>query len=261
MISLSQFSEHYGIFPYYLITNGYNDFVQFPIHLISEDVKVDVRNTSNALPGINIYSVSRDIVKLSRWKQIEAIIEQLVEVGKQKLKQLQYERDYRYWVCLVVSDSQCLFIDDEGVRESNYIPMGGTLNDIKLNLLAANTRHYNSDPFKTNDYSRAKTLYLDKYSSGNSFYEPMNLSDINAIKVESDFNTIRVSEHETEDKNIIIRFKNKTGNCFIDFTDANDYRVYCIDNTGYVMSRHYAFNNTSNFTIQTPENFILLVRD
>lgn len=146
MISLSQFSEYYGIFPYYLITNGYNDYVQFPIHLISEDVKVDVQDTSSALPGVNIYDVSRDTIKLAKREQINTLVNELVEVGKSKLNQMQSERNYKNWVCLVLSDRQCFFIDDNGVLESNYIPMGGTLNDIKLNLLAANTRHYRTDP-------------------------------------------------------------------------------------------------------------------
>lgn len=146
MISLSQFSEHYGVFPYYLITNGYNDYVQFPIHLISEDIKIDPKDISSALPGTNIYDVSRDTLKLSRREQIITLVDELIEVGKMKLKQLQSERNYKNWVCLVLSDCQCFFIDDSGVRESMYIPMGGTLNDIKLNLLAANTRHYRTDP-------------------------------------------------------------------------------------------------------------------
>jgi len=146
MISLSQFSEHYGIFPYYLITNGYNDYVQFPIHLISEDVKVDPNDTSSALPGVNIYDVSRDTIKLSKREQMNVLVDELVEVGKTKLRQLQTERNYKNWVCLVLSDRQCFFIDDNGVLESMYIPMGGTLNDINLKLLAANTRHYRTDP-------------------------------------------------------------------------------------------------------------------
>lgn len=146
MIALSQFSEYYGIFPYYLITNGYNDYVQFPIHFISEDEDVDINNTSAALPGINIYDVYRETLKLSRSEQIITLVDELIEVGKMKLKQLQNERDYKHWVCLVISDSQCFYIDDNGVRESKYIPMGGMLNDIKLKLLAANTRHYRTNP-------------------------------------------------------------------------------------------------------------------
>jgi len=146
MISLSQFSEHYGIFPYYLITNGYNDYVQFPIHLISEDIKIDPEDISSALPGTNIYDVSRETLKLSKREQIITLVDELIEVGKIKLKQLQSERNYKNWVCLVLSDSQCFFIDDNGVCESMYIPMGGTLNDTNLKLLAANTRHYRTNP-------------------------------------------------------------------------------------------------------------------
>lgn len=146
MTSLSQFSEHYGIFPYYLITNGYNDYVQFPIHLISEDVNVVPNETSSALPGLNIYDVDSETLKLSKREQIITLVDEFIEVGKMKLEQLQSERNYKNWICLVLSDSQCFFIDDNGVRESMYIPMGGTLRDIKLNLLSANTRHYRTNP-------------------------------------------------------------------------------------------------------------------
>ena len=60
MISLSQFSDNYGVFPYYLITDGYNDFVQFPIHFISEDgpdVESDV---------IYIFDVPRDVSSITK---------------------------------------------------------------------------------------------------------------------------------------------------------------------------------------------------
>lgn len=89
MITLSQFSEYYGVFPYYLITNGYNDYVQFPIYLISEDVKVYPNDTSSALPGVNIYDVSRNTLKLSKREEINTLVDELIEVGKTKLRQLQ----------------------------------------------------------------------------------------------------------------------------------------------------------------------------
>ena len=146
MITLSQFSEYYGVFPYYLITNGYNDYVQLPIYLISEDVKVDPNDTSSALPAVNIYDVSKDTLKLSKREQINTLVYEFIEVGKTKLRQLQTVRNYKYWLCLVLSDCQCFFIDDNGFFESNYIPIGGSLNDIKLKLLAANTRHYKTYP-------------------------------------------------------------------------------------------------------------------
>ena len=139
MISLSQFSDNYGIFPYYLITDGYNDFVQFPIHFISEDgpdVESDV---------IYIFDVPRDILALQRSKQTATLVKELIEVGKTKLAQLQRERDYRNWICLALSESHCFFIDDTGVRESCYLPMGGTLRGMKLQLLAANRRHFLAD--------------------------------------------------------------------------------------------------------------------
>ena len=66
MISISQFTAYYGIIPYYLITNGYNNYVQTPIHLILEDVKIDPKETSYALRCKNIYDASRDILKCTK---------------------------------------------------------------------------------------------------------------------------------------------------------------------------------------------------
>ena len=167
-LSLSQFPPNYGIFPYFLITDGYNQFVQFPIQFLVEDngeehalslsparqfrkMRIDLKKElSGTKDGglrdqdrvIYIGDVPFEVMRLSKPKRIAALAEDMIEVGKVKLKELRQERDYKHWLCLVLSEHNCYFIDDDEVKHSCYVPMGGELLSMGLKLIAANRKHY-----------------------------------------------------------------------------------------------------------------------
>ena len=120
MISLSQFPPNYGIFPYFLITDGYNQFVQFPIQFLVEDngeehalslsparqfrkMRIDLKKELSGTKDeglrdqdrvICIQDVPYEVMRLSKHERIAALVEEMIEAGKIQLKQLRQERDY-----------------------------------------------------------------------------------------------------------------------------------------------------------------------
>ena len=167
-LSLSQFPPNYGIFPYFLITDGYNEFVQFPIQFLVEDngeehalslsparqfrkMRIDLKKELSGTKDeglrdqdrvICIQDVPYEVMRLSKHERIAALVEEMIEAGKIQLKQLRQERDYKHWLCLVLSGSTCYFIDDDEVKHSYYVPMGGELLSMGLKLVAVNRKHY-----------------------------------------------------------------------------------------------------------------------
>jgi hypothetical protein len=247
----------YGLFPY-IIVKFQEFFLQVPIHFLknSEDL------LNENYPGVTIPNVPEHLFDYDIDKQVVLMHDKLLEVVRDYADTLTGRNNVVFPIWLVENKNTAYFLQDGNFTKENKIPTGGNLVTNDYTFIAINSDHFISNSPKSSGFNQNKSLKKNEnFPKGITFYEPLDLSTINAIKIESDFNTVRVLEHEKEDKNIIIRIKNKIGNTLIDFTGANDYRMYCYMHYGFLDSRHYALNNNSNFIISTPQKFILLVRN
>lgn len=88
--------------------------------------------------------------------------------------------------------------------------------------------------------------------------QPLN-TDIVNIKI--NYNTIRVVDFEEAGKHLLIEVTNEVGNTMLDFSNADNYMVYCYNAAGYLDTQHIAFHNhKSNFMVGTKYKSILLWR-
>lgn len=244
----------YGLFPYIILRIDACHYMQVPIHFVKGGGDIDI----NKHLGVYVDNVPLKILLTTdRETQLNLFHDDIIEATKTFIGKFKQYNKKEPELCIVFGKDRALFYNEGIFKESNAIPTGGILVSQTNVVLAKNAEHY------IEGYKHKETkLFNEEFSHTyrNTFHIPMDLSEVNAIHIKCDFNTVRVADYETEDKNIIITIENKIGNSLIDFTKASDYRMYCFNENQVLTSRHYALNNSSNFIIQTPQKFILLIK-
>jgi len=261
-LTFQNFDKYYGQFPYFIIQFR-GCYMQLPIHFVNNFEDAQNRN----YPGIIVPDVPEEVINAKKKYQIKLLHETLIEILRQMDEKSNGERS----IWLVENKSTSYHMLNGQIDIQDKIPFGGTLVTKDFKMIAKYSQHYrsknkktfqNTEPSNMKRYYNTSRFKLKQYDERNTtFLIPKNLSEINAIHIKPELNNIRITDYERDNKNIIITFKGRTGISYMDFTNAADYRVYCFNYYGCLVSRHYALNNLSTFVISTSQKNILLARN
>ncbi len=123
-ISKSYADQGFGRFPYVVIRLHYGIYMQFPIHFVKE--------RKEGLLGISIKTESSD-PKEQQASLLDAIAKFKSQIDEQK------KRPHR--LCVVLSEEQAYYFEEDGIKFSHSIPMGGTLLNSQQDFLAMGFPH------------------------------------------------------------------------------------------------------------------------
>ncbi len=123
-ISQIHAEQGFGKFPYVIIRLHYGIYMQFPIHFVKE--------RKDGLLGISIKTESSD-PKEQQALLLDAIAKFKSQIDEQK------KRFHR--LCVVLSEEQAYYFEEDGIKFSHSIPMGGTLLNSQQDFLAMGFLH------------------------------------------------------------------------------------------------------------------------
>ena len=89
--------------------------------------------------------------------------------------------------------------------------------------------------------------------------QPSDFSRLDVTEVELDDANVKVAKLNGSSSNYFISVNVNYGNTLLDFTGAEDFRVFFYDEDGELTGRHWALNNESGFMLQTRYKRIFLV--
>jgi hypothetical protein len=124
-ISQSHADQGFGRFPYVIIRLQYAIYMQFPIHFVKE--------RKDGLAGISIQTHSSD-PKEQQTLLLDAIAKFKSQIDEQK------KRTHR--LCVVLSEEQAYYFEEDGIKFSNSIPKGGTLLNSQQDFIAMGLPHH-----------------------------------------------------------------------------------------------------------------------
>ena len=123
-ISQIHAEQGFGRFPYVVIRLHYGIYMQFPIHFVKE--------RKDGLAGISIKTDS------SNPKEQQALLLDAIAKFKSQIDE-QKKRSHR--LCVVLSEEQAYYFEDDGIKFSHSIPKGGTLLNSQQDFLAMGFPH------------------------------------------------------------------------------------------------------------------------
>ena len=123
-ISQSHAEQGFGKFPYVIIRLQYGIYMQFPIHFVKEK--------KDGLAGISIQTDSSD-PKVQQALLLNAIAQFKTQIDEQK------RRFHR--LCVVLSEEQAYYFEEDGIKFSHSIPKGGTLLNSQQDFIAMGFPH------------------------------------------------------------------------------------------------------------------------
>jgi hypothetical protein len=127
---LQPFMPGYGLFPYIIIKNGFDKYMQIPIHINQYIDRINFPGTY--LTGIE-EEVQTDTEKFTN----------LLLVRTQKVKEIiEKNQKLEIQVCLVLSATECYNFDKKTVLKSDTIPKGGTLVSQHMEIIVICRKHY-----------------------------------------------------------------------------------------------------------------------
>jgi hypothetical protein len=124
-ISQIHAEQGYGRFPYVIIRLQYAIYMQFPIHFVKE--------RKEGLAGISIQTDSSD-PKEQQALLLDAIAQFKSQIDEQK------KRSHR--LCVVLSEEQAYYFEEDGIKFSHSIPKGGTLLNSQQDFIAMGFPHH-----------------------------------------------------------------------------------------------------------------------
>jgi hypothetical protein len=127
---LQPFMPGYGLFPYIIIKDGFDKYMQIPIHINQYIDRINFPGTY--LMGIED-EVQKDTDKFT----------DLLLVRTQKVKEIiEKHQKLEIQVCLVLSATECYNFDKKTVLKSDTIPTGGTLVTQHMEIIVICKKHY-----------------------------------------------------------------------------------------------------------------------
>jgi len=137
-----QFTKGYGIFPYVLLTFGYEFQVQVPIHFLEEGQEIDL----SIHPGTQLKDVPNEILEQHRETQIFLLHDRMIEASYWIVEKLLSEgKSAIPDVCLVEARDRAYYYLKEKFEFFPHIPSGGNLVDQGYKLLAIDSEHFIED--------------------------------------------------------------------------------------------------------------------
>lgn len=127
---LEPFMLGYGLFPYIIIKNGFDKYMQIPIHI---NQYIDRIN----FPGTYLTGIE-DEVETDADKFTDLLI-----VRTQKVKEIiEKHQKLQIQVCLVLSANECYNFEKDTHSKSDTIPTGGTLVTQHMEIIDICRKHY-----------------------------------------------------------------------------------------------------------------------
>ncbi len=123
-ISQIHAEQGFGRFPYVVIRLHYGIYMQFPIHFVKE--------RKDGLLGISIKTES------SNPKEQQALL--LDAIAKFK-SQIDAKNNRSHRLCVVLSEEQAYYFEEDSIKFSHSIPKGGTLLNSQQDFLAMGFPH------------------------------------------------------------------------------------------------------------------------
>ena len=131
--------EGYGYFPYFIWRQGPTAYLQIPIYFIGIGEEVSpIKQT-----GAHIKGIPSDVMQLNQKDKVKQLHDALISLSK-NLK-LKIEKDYgskHKQLCLVESEHEAYFIDNDTVTFSTDIPWGGVLLDMNNKIMCLEKAHF-----------------------------------------------------------------------------------------------------------------------
>lgn len=127
---LEPFMLGYGLFPYIIIKDGFDKYMQIPIHI---NQYIDRIN----FPGTYLTGIEEE-VQTDPDKFIDLLL-----VRTQKVKEIiEKNQKLEIQVCLVLSATECYNFDKKTVLKSDTIPTGGILVTQHMEIIVICRKHY-----------------------------------------------------------------------------------------------------------------------
>lgn len=127
---LEPFMLGYGLFPYIIIKDGFDKYMQIPIHI---NQYIDRIN----FPGTYLTGIEEEVQKdTDKFTDVLLVRTQKVKEIIEKNQKLEIQ------VCLVLSPTECYNFDKKTVLKSDTIPTGGTLVTQHMEIIVIFRKHY-----------------------------------------------------------------------------------------------------------------------
>ena len=125
-LSSERKAQGFGTFPYVIVRVLGGTYMQFPIHLYE--------HTNPEKPGLR--------VRVDSLQNEEHNFTLFFHVVRQFHEQINSSETSELKICLVISQNEAYFFEENEFKFSNEIPEGGSLIDSQYKVLALNSAHF-----------------------------------------------------------------------------------------------------------------------